>query len=61
MVLLTNQKERVMAAAIAKALSSFTPVMSADFDSLKTVVLFSAGGLLLCLLAVNFGLDYGAF
>ena len=50
-----------MAAAIAKAFSSFTPVMSADFDSLKTVVLFSAGGLLLCLLAVNFGLDYGAF
>ena len=50
-----------MAAAIAKAFSSFTPVMSADFDSLKTVVLFSAGGLFLCLLAVTFGLDYGAF
>ena len=50
-----------MAAAIAKAFSSFTPAISADFDSLKMVVLFSGTGLLLCLLAANFGLDYGAF
>jgi hypothetical protein len=35
--------------------------ISADFDSLKTVVLFSAAGLLLCLLAANYGLNYGAF
>jgi hypothetical protein len=48
-------------AAIAKAISSLTPVISADFDSLKTVVLFSAAGLLLCLLAATYGLDYGVF
>ena len=57
----TNQKETVMADAIAKAFSSLTPAISADFDSLKTVVLFSAVGLLLCLVAANYGLDYGAF
>ena len=50
-----------MAAAIARAFSSFTPTFSSDFDSLKMVVSFSAAGLLLCLLAINYGLDYGAF
>lgn len=48
-------------AAIAKAVSSFTPVFSADFDSLKTVALFSAVGLLVSFVAANCGLDYGVF
>ncbi len=48
-------------AAIAKAFSSFTPAFSADFDDLKMVVLFSAAGLLVSLLAVTYGLDYGVF
>jgi flagellar basal body rod protein FlgF len=48
-------------AAIAKAFSSITPVFSADFDSLKTVALFSAGGLLVSLLmATTYGLDLSA-
>jgi hypothetical protein len=48
-------------AAIAKAFSTFTPVISADLDSLKTVALFSAAGLLVSLLLMaTYGLDLSA-
>ena len=48
--------------AIAKTFfSSVTPVFSADLDSLKTVALFCGVGLLVSLLMVSYGVDFGAF
>ncbi len=47
-------------AAIAKAISSFTQVFSADFDSLKTVGLFCAAGLFVSLLFASYGMDLSA-
>ena len=38
-------------AAIARAFSSFTAVISTDLDSLKTIALFFGAGLLVFLLA----------
>jgi len=48
-------------AAIAKAFSRITPVISASQDNLKTVALFSATGLLVTLLMAIYGLDFGVF
>lgn len=48
-------------AAIAKAFSSVTPVISADLDSLKTITLFCGAVLLVSLLMATYGLDFGVF
>lgn len=50
-----------MAAAIAKAFSSVIPTVSTDADSLKTIGLFCAAGLLVSLLVASYGLDFGVF
>jgi hypothetical protein len=54
-------KETIMTAAIAKAFSSVIPTVSTDADSLKTIGLFCAAGLLVSLLMASYGLDFGAF
>jgi len=47
-------------AAIAKALSRATGI-EVDVEVLKTVALFCGVGLLVTLLAISYGLDFGAF
>ena len=47
-------------AAIAKALSRATGI-EVDVEVLKTVALFCGVGLLVTLVAISYGLDFGAF
>jgi hypothetical protein len=44
-----------MAAAIARIIARVSD--NADFETLKIVSIFSLGGLVVCLIAVHFGLD----
>jgi hypothetical protein len=56
-----DQPKEIAMAAIAKAFSSVTPVISADLDSLKTIALFCGSVLLVSVLMATYGLDFGVF